>query len=124
MTEAEKLMHARKLNLARRHLNSEQKRTLIRDQLKATPEKSDRQIAQALGVSQPTVSAHRKELETDGELIKFINATCSDGRSYPRTRKPVSVFNPTKREEKAMQKPEVIARMQEDGISPFLPCSF
>ena len=51
MTEAEKLTHARKLNLARRHLTNKQRRTLIQDQLKATPEKSDRQIAEALGVS-------------------------------------------------------------------------
>ena len=45
MTEVEKLTHARKLNMARRHLTSEQKRSLIREQLKATPEQSDRQIA-------------------------------------------------------------------------------
>ena len=37
MTEAEKLTHARKLNMARRHLTQEQKRVLIREQLKETP---------------------------------------------------------------------------------------
>jgi site-specific DNA-methyltransferase (adenine-specific) len=30
------------------------------------------------------------------------------------------VFNPTKREERAMKKPEVIERMQKDGISPLV----
>ena len=36
MSESEKLTHARKLNIARRHLTCEQKRELIREQLKAT----------------------------------------------------------------------------------------
>ncbi len=100
--------------MARRHLNSEQKRTLIRDQLKATPEKSDRQIAQALGVSDKTIGVQRKELEACAEIPHVETTIDTLGREQPRTRKPVSVFNPTKREEKAMQKPEVIARMQED----------
>ena len=51
MTESEKLIHARKLNMARRHLTGEQRRELIRNQLRATPEQSDRQIAQVLGTA-------------------------------------------------------------------------
>ena len=90
------------LNIARRHLTSEQKRGLIRDQLKATPEQSDRQIAKAFGVTQPTVSAQRKELEASGDVKKIITSIDTLGRKQPRTRKPVSVFNPTKREERAM----------------------
>ena len=39
MSESEKITHARKLNIARRHLTSGQKRGLIREQLKETPEK-------------------------------------------------------------------------------------
>ncbi len=120
MTETEKLTHARKLNIARRHLTRGQIRELIREQLKATPEQSDRQIARALGVSHPTVASQRKELEESGALEKFTNTTCSDGRTYPRTRKPVSVFNPTKREERAMKKPEVVERMQEDGTNALI----
>ena len=120
MTEAEKLTHARKLNMARRQLTGEQKRELIRDQLKATPEQSDRQIAKALGVHQSTVGTQRKELEQSGQLSKLDTSKGTDGKEYPRKRKPVSVFNPTKREEKAMKKPEVVARMQEDGTSPLV----
>ena len=88
------------LNIARRHLTSEQKRGLIREQLKATPEQSDRQIAQALGVSHPTVSAQRFDMEESGELEKFTSSIGAYGKERPR--KPVSVFNPTKREERAM----------------------
>ena len=118
MTEAEKLTHARKLNIARRHLTSEQKRGLIREQLKATPEQSDRQIAQSLGVDNHTVASQRKNLEGREEIPHLDTSTGSDGKTYPR--KPVSVFNPTKREERAMKKPEVVARMQEDGTSPLV----
>lgn len=124
MTENEKLTHARKLNMARRHLTTGQKQQLIREQLKDTPEQSDRQIAKALGVSHPTVSAQRKELEAGGKIYHLSQMIGSDGKEYPRqvdrVRKPVSVFNPTKREERAMKKPEVIERMQEDGVSPLV----
>ena len=93
MTEAEKLTHARKLNMARRHLTQEQKRVLIREQIKATPEQSDRQIAQALGVSPTTVGTARRDMEDKGQLSKLDTSTGTDGKTYPR--KPVSVFNPT-----------------------------
>ena len=73
MTEAEKLTHARKLNIARRHLTQEQKRGLIREQLKETPEKSDRQIAKDLGVHQSTVGTQRKILEKSGQVSKLDN---------------------------------------------------
>ena len=197
MTEVEKLTHARKLNMARRQLTGDQKRELIRDQLKATPEQSDRQIAKALGVSHVTVGSQRRELESIGQIDQSSRCT-KDGRIYPATRKPpviqqddtvsllehgdgeeirpcdtgatdpaekiaeiikaaihrntkadeakivsadptplapsdptisftepivrkpVSVFNPTKREERAVKKPEVVERMQKDGISPLV----
>ncbi len=87
MTEAEKLTHARKLNMARRQLTQEQRRALIREQIKATPEQSDRQIAKSLGVSHPTVSAQRKELEEAGDVERFTTSTDTLGREQPRTRK-------------------------------------
>ncbi len=120
MSDAEKQTHARKLNMARRHLTHEQKRVLIHEQLKATSEQSDSQIAQALGVHQSTVGNQRRELERAGEVSKLDMSTGADGKTYPRIRKPVSVCNPTKREERAMKKPEVVERMQEDGVSPLV----
>ena len=120
MSESEKLTHARKLNIALRHLTSEQKRGLIREQLIETPGKSDRQIAQALGVSHPTVAAQRRELEESGDVEKFTTSTDTLGREQPRIRKPVSVFNPSpsRREEKALSNPEVISRMQNSSANP------
>lgn len=116
MTEEEKRAHARKLNMARRQLNREQKQTLIREQLKETPEKSDRQIAAALGVDHKTVSARRDELEGIGEIPQSSRRT-KDGRTYPAERKPVSIFNPSKREEKAVRNPDVIERMADTGAN-------
>ena len=122
MTEAEKFTHARRLNIARRHLTGEQKRGLIREQLKETPERSDRQIAKALGVDNHTVATQRKKLETGEEIPQVSQMIGVDGKEYPRqvekVRKPVSVFNPTKREERAMKNPAVVERMKEDGSSP------
>lgn len=150
LTEAEKFTHARKLNIARRHLTSEQKRELIREQLKATPEQSDRQIAKTLGVSKNTVKANRQELEAGGQIAHLETAIGADGKEYPRQvvhkapepkpktfedveteivevapekpviNRPVSVFNPTKREERALKKPEVVERMKEEQVSPLV----
>ena len=117
LTEEEKYTHARKLNLARRHLSQEQKRGLIQQQLQATPEKSDRQIARDLGISNKTVSTHRKEMEENGELCKLHSSIGADGKERPRQveRKPVSVFNPTKREEKALTNPKVVEQVSISG---------
>lgn len=87
MTEAEKLTHARKLNMARRQLTQEQRRVLIREQIKATPEKSDRQIAQALGVHHTTVAVQRRDMEESGDVAKLATSRDTLGREQPRTRK-------------------------------------
>lgn len=113
LTEEEKRLHARKLNMARRHLTQEQKRGLIREQIQETPEKSDRQIAAAFGVSPTTVGSTRKTMENEGQVSKLDTSKGADGKEYPRSveRRPVSVFNPTKREERALHNPKVVERM-------------
>ena len=69
-----------------------------------------------MGVDNHTVATQREKLEAGEEIPHVEKAEGSDGKKYPR--KSVSVFNPTKREEKAMANPEVVERMQEDGINP------
>lgn len=48
-----------------------------------------------------------------GEISHLDTAKGSDGKEYPRQvqHKPVAVFNPTPREERAIQKPEVVKRL-------------
>ena len=85
---------------------------MLKAQLKAEPEKSDRQHAQDLGVSPTTVGKVRKDLEDKNQLSKMDTSEGSDGKKYSRKKKHkkqrVSVFNPTKREERAMKNPAVV----------------
>lgn len=84
MTEAEKRTHARKLNMARRQLNQEQRRELIREQLMETPELSDRQIAKAIGVSDKTVGTQRRDMESTAEIPQLETSIGADGKERPR----------------------------------------
>lgn len=88
LSEEEKRVHARQLNLARRHLNQSQKRDLIADQLKDTPEKSNRQIAASLGVDDKTVGAVRTDLVNGAEIPHHDTVIGRDGVKQPR-RKPM-----------------------------------
>ena len=119
MTEEEKRTHARKLNMARRQLNREQKQELIREQLRETPEKSDRQIGKSLGISHHTVNTQRQQLEETGQIAQLETSIGADGKERPRQveRKPVTIFNPTSREEKAIRNPNVVERMAETGAN-------
>lgn len=87
LSDEGKRAHARALNLARRHLTQAQRQALVDAQLIDTPEQSDRSIAGKLGVSQPTVSARRKELEAEGMVIKVITTTGKDGIEQPREKR-------------------------------------
>ncbi len=51
---------------------------------RAAPEKSDRQLAKAIGVSHPTVATARKDMEERGELVKFTSSIGADGKERPR----------------------------------------
>lgn len=84
MDEAAKRTHARKLNMARRHLNQEQRRGLIQAELKDRPQVSDRQIAKALGVSDKTVGTARKELVATAEIPQLKTSIGADGKERPR----------------------------------------
>lgn len=97
MSENQKKEHARKLNMARRHLTRDQRQELIRQQLRDTPENSDRQIAVGLGVDHKTVGSQRERLATGGEIPHVNTSIGSDGKEYPRQveRKPITIYEPT-----------------------------
>lgn len=88
MTDAEKRAHVRRLNILRRHLTQEQKRDLIRDQVRETPERSNRQVATSLGVSHPTVATVRSEMEHVGDVERFTTSTDTLGRRQVLHRPP------------------------------------
>jgi hypothetical protein len=80
LSEAQKRAHVRRLNILRRHLTQEQKRDLIRDQVRETPERSNRQVGAALGVDHKTVAPIREQLESTGEIPQSEARQGADGR--------------------------------------------
>lgn len=83
LSEAEKLTHARRVNLLRRHLSQEQRRQLVADELRGDPSRSDRQIAAGLGVDHKTVGAARDRLGGTGEIPQLEKTTGTDGKARP-----------------------------------------
>jgi ParB-like chromosome segregation protein Spo0J len=75
-------------NIKRRHLNSEQRRELIKLLLKADPNKSDRQIAATVKVDNKTVAAVRGQMEATEEIPQLDKTTGADGKSRKREGKP------------------------------------
>jgi len=49
-----------------------------------TPEKSNRQIAEALKVSHSTVNAVRKDMESTGQVVQLNKTIGADGKARPR----------------------------------------
>ena len=86
LSEAEKLTHARRVNLLRRHLSQEQRRQLVADELRGDPSRSDRQIAAGLGVDHKTVGAARDRLGGTGEIPQLEKTTGTDGKARPVNR--------------------------------------
>lgn len=91
MTEHEKIQHARRLNLNRRHISrameAKLRTDMITDALKHDPNVSDRQIASSIGCSPTTVGKHRKRLEESGELSTVDSSIGADGKTRPRSRR-------------------------------------
>ena len=71
---------ARALNLARRQLNREQKRRIIADQLRETPNRSARWIGKMLGVDGKTVADVRAELASTAEIPQLAKTVGKDGK--------------------------------------------
>ncbi|MBR1153149.1 hypothetical protein [Bradyrhizobium sp. JYMT SZCCT0428] len=76
------------LNVHRRHLTAEQKRDLIAKVLKAIPQKSNRQIAKAVGASHPHVGKIRTEMESAGDVETVSTSIDTKGRRQ-QAKRPV-----------------------------------
>jgi hypothetical protein len=109
LEDEEKRTLARALNLARRQLNTEQKRAIIADQLGETPGWTNRRVAKMLGVSHPTVASVRAELESSGKIFHHPTRECSDGRLQPASKIAYSSFvcNVPQLDRTLDEKPEV-----------------
>jgi hypothetical protein len=74
-------------------LTREQRRQLIEDQLRETPQQSDRQIAEALGVDNKTVASRRRHLESTEEIPQLEKTEGKDGKSRPARRPAIFCKN-------------------------------
>jgi hypothetical protein len=74
-------------NIHRRHLTVEEKRDLIANVLKATPEKSNRQIAEMVKASHPTVAKVRREEEATGNVLPVEKTIGGDGKARKKPAK-------------------------------------
>src|ERR1051325_6399339 len=83
-------------NLRRRHLTAAQKREVIKEILKARPERSDRGVAGQVKVSPTTVGEVRRELEQRGMVSRLDTRTGSDGVRQPATKPPTPPKPPSK----------------------------
>ena len=86
-------------NIHRRHLTAEQRRALIAKLLKATPEKSDRQIAETVKASPTTVGSVRAEMESTVQVGQLDQRVGKDGKARKQPSRKTSERK--SREEKA-----------------------
>lgn len=91
LSESEKRRHARRLNVDRRHLDQAQRRKMIEDDLRETPEASNRKIAAGLGVDDKTVGVVRTKLESTAEIPQLDKR---EGRDK-KVRKIVQYVDPS-----------------------------
>jgi DNA-binding Lrp family transcriptional regulator len=73
-------------NIHRRHLTTEQKLDLIAKLRKASPEKSNRQIAEMVKASPTTVGKVTAKLEAEGDVSTVDTRTDTKGRQQPARR--------------------------------------
>lgn len=117
LEENEKRTLARALNLARRQLDTGQKRQLIADQVRETPNWSFRRVGKMLGVDGKTVASVRAEMEATAEIPQLGRTVGLDGKSRPSS----FVFNggsPSNPRPNTIATPPGICRFLHDLISP------
>ena len=73
-------------NIHRRHLTTKQQRELIAKLLKATPEKSNRQIAESVKADHKTVGSVRTGMEGRGEIPHVAERKDTKGREQPSSK--------------------------------------
>ncbi|NQU20332.1 MAG: ParB N-terminal domain-containing protein [Candidatus Nealsonbacteria bacterium] len=80
LSEEQKWHYSISVNLKRRQLTTPQKRTLIENELKRSPEIANNWLAEILGVAQNTVVVARKRLEAKRIIRKHTKLRGKDGK--------------------------------------------
>jgi hypothetical protein len=98
------------MNFHRRHLNAQQKRDVIGKMLLATPEKSNRAIAEDAKVDHKTVGDVRDELEAGGEIPHHQSRVGADGVEQPAAKKKKRMVIKPRTTEPVKTEPEETAK--------------
>ena len=85
LTDEEKWHYALSINVKRRNLTTAQKRALIEQELKRTPDLANNWLAEIVGVDDKTVAAARRKLESASEIPKLRKLRGKDGKRYAKT---------------------------------------
>lgn len=96
LTDDEKWEFAISVNAKRRHLSSKQKRELVAQELRRTPERANNWLADMIGVDCKTVQSTRRRLESTLEIPKLEKLEGKDGRK--RTTRYNCIISNTPRE--------------------------
>jgi hypothetical protein len=88
LAEFEKVDYSLTVNLARRHLNGQEKSDLVKASLKRDPRLSNREHARRCGVGHPFVASMRAMLEDAGQLQPVASRVTRSGGEYPSDRSP------------------------------------
>jgi ParB-like nuclease domain len=105
-------------NVHRRHLTAEQRRDLIARLLKATPEKSNRQIGSEIGATHVTVGAVLRELESTGQIDRLAKTTGKDGKARPARRHAPDPVPPE------LKSPGIVVPLKRPASKPMTPDQF
>ena len=103
-------------NIHRRHLTAEQKRDLIAKVLKATPGKSNRQIAETVKADHKTVASVRAQKEATGEIPQLAKTIGKDGKAR-KTPEPPAARKATTDCDHVQATPELIAAVHDKIIA-------
>lgn len=94
------------INVRRRQMNNDQKRTLAANVIKKWPEKSDRALASMTGLSHPFIGTVRADLELQGEVETTSTREGQDGVEQPATKPKKKAGKPAAKPKKEEPAPE------------------
>jgi hypothetical protein len=88
-------------NIHRRHLKAEDRQKFLVELVRASPEKSDRQLAKEAGTTHPTIAKVRKQVEATGKDLPVEKRIGADGRARKQPARKAATEKarkPTKRQ--------------------------
>jgi hypothetical protein len=95
ITEVDPVAYVLSANVHRRHLTTKDKRDLASNLLRMFPNKSDRQIAEWIGISHNTVKSVREELITSGQIDQMCSRLDKKGHRRPANRPKATIPSST-----------------------------